>query len=479
MGSTLQSKHLKRIGWPGNRVFGLALELARELEAQGFARAEIIARLEEIRVAPPAWTDTPGPAGEIAIVFEEERLAQERAVLRETGIDAPVWGRHLIDQGAIDQLQSAMRLPVTVAGALMPDAHIGYGIPIGGVVALEDAVAPYMVGVDIACRMMMTIYPRSFTESFETNVTTREGVRKAMIQETRLGLGAAFEPFARRQHDVLDDPDWHATKQLKHLKDKAHKQLGTSGTGNHFVDAGLIDISPEGAVDIGVEPGEYFALMSHSGSRGTGAQICARYSKIAQEVTPLDGKYRNLAWLPMETEAGQEYWTSMNLAGRYASANHHTIHDALSRSIGERPMATIENHHNFAWLEEHGGRKVYVHRKGATPASEGEIGIVPGSMAHDSFVVRGKGNAASLRSASHGAGRQMSRREANNTLPKGERNAMLAERGIDLIAGGMDEAPGAYKEIEAVLAEQRDLVDPIARFRPRIVLMASDGKSEG
>ena len=219
--------------------------------------------------------------------------------------------------------------------------------------------------------------------------------------------------------------------------------------------------------------------MSHSGSRGVGANVCNHYSKLAREITKLPKEYRHLAWLPMETEEGAEYWLSMNLAGRYASANHHAIHKALSKSIGERPVTQIENHHNFAWLEEHGGREVYVHRKGATPASEGELGLIPGSMGHDSFIVRGKGSEASLNSASHGAGRTMSRRKAVESIPKRERNEWLERLGVELIGGGMDEAPMAYKDIEEVLAEQTDLVEPIGRFRPKIVLMASDGKSEG
>lgn len=475
----LRSRELQRIGWPKNRAFGLALEYGRELEEGGADRATIVARLEEVRSEPERFVDAGGTLGEIAAVFDEMRQAKERATLREEGLEAPVWGRELIDKGAVTQLEDAMRLPVAVAGALMPDAHVGYGLPIGGVVALEDAVAPYMVGVDIACRMMMTIYPSTFTESFRSNEKTRETVRKAIVDETRFGMGSGFEPSERRDHDVLDDEAWSLTNLLRNLKDRAHKQLGSSGTGNHFVDAGYLEVSEEGAAALGVDPGEYFALMSHSGSRGTGARICDHYAKLAQQVTPLEGRYRNLAWLPMESEAGQEYWESMNLAGRYASANHHVIHRALSRALGERPIAELENHHNFAWLEEHDGRKLYVHRKGATPASEGELGIVPGSMAHDSFIVRGKGNASSLRSASHGAGRKMSRGQAIRTLPKAERNRILAEREIELIGGGMDEAPMAYKEIEEVLALQSDLVETIARFRPKIVRMADDGKSEG
>jgi tRNA-splicing ligase RtcB len=398
--------------------------------------------------------------------------------VRDEPLAAPVWGRHLIDERAIEQLENAMRLPPAVGGALMPDAHVGYGIPIGGVVALEDAVAPYMVGVDIACRMMLSVYEPEATGLLE-NASHRRDLTKAMREETRFGIGASFGPRERRDHAVLDDPDWGATPQLKNLRGKAEAQLGTSGTGNHFVDAGEIVVGEAGAAALGVEPGTYFAILTHSGSRGVGAQIASRYSKLAKEVTPLPKHMGHLAWLPLAHELGQEYWTAMNLAGRFASACHHTIHRALRKRLKLKPLATVENHHNFAWKETWQGRDVVVHRKGATPAHAGVLGVVPGSQGHDSFVVQGTGAEASIFSTSHGAGRTMSRKQAKQTIPKRERDEWLAARGVTLLGSGMDEAPQAYKDIEEVLAEQRDLATPIARFRPRLVLMASDGKSEG
>jgi tRNA-splicing ligase RtcB (3'-phosphate/5'-hydroxy nucleic acid ligase) len=201
---------------------------------------------------------------------------------------APVWGRDLIDPAAITQMENAMRLPVTLAGALMPDAHVGYGIPIGGVVALDNAVAPYMVGVDIACRMHISIFAGEHLDLIE-NASRRDPLKRAMREETRFGIGASFEGRDRRDHDVMDDADWSLTKAIAHLKDKAWTQLGTSGSGNHFLDAGvLIPASDEAARILGIEPGrEHFAFMSHSGSRGTGAQIADYYSRIAQQITPL------------------------------------------------------------------------------------------------------------------------------------------------------------------------------------------------
>lgn len=404
-----------------------------------------------------------------------EKLAA--AAVRETPLDAPVWGREIIDPAAITQLENAMRLPVTVAGALMPDAHVGYGIPIGGVVALEDAVAPYMVGVDIACRMMMSIFPADDLDLLE-NRSRRDQLKRALRQETRFGIGAEFKGRERREHDVMDDADWDALPQLRRLKDKAWSQLGTSGSGNHFADWGVLEIGPEGAAGMGLEAGRYLALMTHSGSRGTGAQIADYFSKLAQTMTELPKELRHLAWLPMSSEEGQAYWLAMNLMGRYASANHHTMHRAIAKALKLKPVLQLENHHNFAWLEEWGGRQVYVHRKGATPAHEGVLGIIPGSQGADSFIVRGKGSEASLNSASHGAGRAMSRKQAKNTIPKADRDALLASRDVELLAAGMDEAPQAYKDIHEVLAHQVDLIEPLATFKPRIVLMAEGGPAE-
>ncbi len=471
----ISGNDLVEIGWPRGEAIGIALRLAASLADAGNTDDTIMETLEQVRLEPEFHNVKGNVFQELARAIIAARAPKIEQV-RDIPLDAPVWGREIIDQAAIEQLENAMRLPVTVAGALMPDAHVGYGIPIGGVVALDNAVAPYMVGVDIACRMMMSIYPVG--ETMFENGASREQLRRFLREETRFGVGASFDKFNRRQHDVLDDEDWDATRLLKHLKDKAHAQLGTSGSGNHFVDAGMLEVGGDGARRLGMEPGSYLAIMTHSGSRGVGATIADHYSKLAQQLTKLPEKLRHLAWLPLGSAAGDEYWTSMNLAGKFASACHHTIHRALARRLGMRPLAQVENHHNFAWEEEWGGRKVIIHRKGATPAHEGVLGIIPGSQGHPSYIVTGKGSSASLNSASHGAGRLMSRKKAKESIPKRERDTWLKEKDVELLAGGMDESPQAYKNIDEVLALQTDLVSPVALFRPRIVLMSDDGKSE-
>jgi len=369
-------------------------------------------------------------------------------------------------------MERAVRLPVSVMGALMPDAHVGYGLPIGGVLATDNAVIPYAVGMDIACRMRMSVLPLPVS-ALEGE---RERLRAAIERETRFGVGAEFKQ--RRQHDVMDQ-DWGASPLTQRLKDKAWSQLGTSGSGNHFVEYGVLTVLREG---MGVALGEYLALLSHSGSRGTGGQVATHYSQLAMRLHPeLPHELSQLAWLDLDREAGQEYWAAMELMGRYAAANHELIHRHVCRALGVEPLTVIENHHNFAWRETHalpGGqrREVIVHRKGATPAGRGALGVIPGSMGAPGYVVRGLGEPASLYSAAHGAGRRMSRKRAAQQYSWNDLKEVLRQRRVELISAGLDEVPMAYKDIEQVMAAQTDLVERIARFDPRLVKMAPGGE---
>jgi tRNA-splicing ligase RtcB len=351
----------------------------------------------------------------------------------------------------------------------MPDAHVGYGLPIGGVLAVEAAVIPYAVGVDIACRMRLSVYPQSPIVLGQKPAQ----FEKALVGQTRFGMGARWEQGQRPEHPVLDDEDWDATPLLRHLHDAAYAQLGTSGTGNHFVEWGVLDLTAELE---GLKPGQYLALLSHSGSRAVGFKAAEYYSKLAMDLHPrLDKAVRHLAWLDLDSEAGQEYWLTMQLAGRFASASHAVIHHRVAAAAGLHEAAVVENHHNFAWEEPlPDGRRVIVHRKGATPAGPGVLGVVPGSMGDAGYVVRGRGVGEALNSAAHGAGRQMSRKQALHTITKTERDRYLRERGVTLLGGGLDEAPQAYKRIEAIIAAQADLVDVLGRFTPRIVRMADE-----
>src|SRR5437899_897436 len=411
-------------------------------------------------------------------LFAEDPLRKEFAKALVNAPPAPraepakyrQWGDGL-EHEAVMQMERACLLPVAVAGALMPDAHVGYGLPIGGVLATENTVIPYAVGVDIACRMKMAVLDIPFRD-LERH---QDRLARAIEAETRFGVGSTFR--ARRQHEVLD-ADWSASPVTKQNKDRAWSQLGTSGSGNHFVEFGLF--TAHGNIR-GLEPGTYVALLSHSGSRGTGAAVCAHYSKIAFSQFPdLPSELKRLAWLSLDSQEGQEYWAAMELMGRYAAANHALIHKHVAANLGAEVLLDLENHHNFAWKERHVidgvEREVIVHRKGATPAGQGVLGIIPGSMASPGFVVSGKGNPESLNSASHGAGRVMSRSQATKTFNWKKVNAFLREQGVTLISAGLDEAPMVYKNIHEVMAAQKDLVTILGQFDPKLVKMAPHGE---
>ena len=374
------------------------------------------------------------------------------------------WGTGL-DPAAMAQMECAAALPVAVRGALMPDAHTGYGLPIGGVLATAGAVIPYAVGVDIACRMRLTVLDLP-PEALDRQ---RDRFRDTLRRATRFGVGAAFAPGERCEHPVMDE-DWHISPVTRAGKDKAWSQLGTSGSGNHFVEFGILTLE-QPALDL--TPGRYLALLSHSGSRGVGSDVAEHYSRVAmQQHSGLPTDMRHLAWLDLTEPAGREYWTAMELMGRYAAANHALSHGRILRLVGARERAQVENHHNYAWLERHDGRELVVHRKGATPAGKGALGMIPGTMAAPGFVVRGRGHPGSLNSAAHGAGRRMSRTQARKRLQRDEWHARLAKAGVELMAADIDEAPMAYKDIEEVMRAQADLVEIVARFDPRLVLMA-------
>lgn len=448
---TITGKDLLALGMPQGKVIGLALEAAPHLPQdevkQYFKRV-----LEEPYILleddshPYYWALSP-VAQELVKLREPAEVSYD---LQEVGnIDA--WGAELVDEATMQQMRDAMSLPVSKGGVLMPDAHLGYGLPVGGVLATEETVIPWAVGVDIGCRMKLSVFDMSWIVLGQK----RAELRKALEDNTVFGAGKGHK--TRNEHPVMDSPLWNTTGFTRSLKDTGWAQLGSSGSGNHFVEWGFFsdnDRKPK------------LAILSHSGSRGVGFKIAQKYSKIAaNKHAKLPKHLINLAWLDLSSEEGMEYWLSMELAGDFASANHDVIHDRLAKSIGAEPTFVVENHHNFAWKQN----GLIIHRKGATPAGEGVYGIIPGSMAQAGYVVKGKGNASALNSASHGAGRTMSRTEAKKTLTP----LTPSEMGIDLIGGGVDEHPGAYKDIETVIGYQKDLVDVVGKFTPKIVRMDS------
>ncbi len=460
----MNTQDLLRLGVPLGEATRRAVDFISKFILGGGDKARLEEEVKAVVANPDAFTDDP-LRGEFA-----KALLNAPPPPRAAPVKYRQWGEGL-EHDAVMQMEKACLLPVAVAGALMPDAHVGYGLPIGGVLATENTVIPYAVGVDIACRMKMTVLdlPARDLERHPDRLT------RAIEAETRFGVGANFKQ--RREHEVMD-LDWSVSPITLQQKDRAWAQLGTSGSGNHFAEFGLF--TAHGKI-LGLEPGTYVALLSHSGSRGTGAAVCEHYSRIAFGQFPdLPSELKRLAWLSLDSQEGREYWAAMELMGRYAAANHALIHQHVAANLGAQVLLDLENHHNFAWKERHvidgAEREVIVHRKGATPAGAGVLGIIPGSMASPGFVVSGKGNPESLNSASHGAGRLMSRSQANKTFQWKKVNAFLREQGVTLISAGLDEAPMVYKNIREVMAAQADLVTILGQFDPKLVKMAPAGE---
>jgi len=456
---------ITNLGYREGPLTGHALRVAKRLQRDGMSETEILQLLADVLANPLSYAGDPRLTGLPAALIEEKN--RPYYVPRDTPAPYQIWGEGL-EEGALAQMRNAANLPVSVRGALMPDAHQGYGLPIGGVLATENSVIPYAVGVDIACRMKLSVLdiPAERLESM------RQQLANVLRRETQFGTGATLK--RKEEHEVLD-ADWNITPLIRKIRaEKAHGQLGTSGSGNHFVEFGILTLPAD---DLGLKAGQYLAVLSHSGSRGAGAMIAGHYSKLAMTLHPeLPPELRYLAWLDLDTEPGQEYMAAMNLMGQYAAANHAVIHRKIARALGAKVLAGVENHHNFAWREKHDGRDLIVHRKGATPAGAGVLGVIPGSMAAPGFVVRGKGVGASLNSASHGAGRKMSRTQAKNSFRWAGIRPLLEAAGVQLLSAGIDENPLAYKDIEQVMAQQADLVDIVARFDPKIVRMADEGE---
>lgn len=470
----IKGKDLLTLGFTEGKILGIALELATNTFAEA-NKQQTLTKLNRVRKSPEAYLEDAelAPLATAILEAKAQEAAKATIELKAETAEYAIFGKEGIEEGALNQMNIAMRLPITVAGALMPDAHQGYGLPIGGVLATKNAIIPYGVGVDIGCRMALSVFDIPEKHFFDN----RSFYKRELIAQTAFGAGNGFKGKDRAYHQVLDRKEFELNNLLRGLQDKAFTQLGSSGGGNHFVEWGIIDFAEKDEI-LGVEKGRYLALLTHSGSRGLGATLAGHYTRIAKEQCKLPAYAANLAYLDMNSEAGQEYWLAMNLAGDYASACHEVIHRKLTKAIGATVLAKVENHHNFAWKEMLNGEEVIVHRKGATPAGKGVMGIIPGSMTAPGFLVRGKGDVSAIHSASHGAGRQMSRTQAIKNVSKADLRNILQEIGVSLIGGGLDEAPMAYKDIHQVMASQTALVDVVAKFSPKMVRMADDGSRE-
>jgi tRNA-splicing ligase RtcB len=401
----------------------------------------------------------------------------------ELRVPAKVWlyedDFYDIEESARQQIANLCNLPFTHSHvAIMPDVHSGYGMPIGGVLATEGVIIPNAVGVDIGCGMCFI--DTNLPASILNEVTTPSGpLASAIVGNIMRSIPTGFNHHKRPQKaDFLDT--WEVTsedpKELRTEVDRVAYQLGTLGGGNHFIE---LQSDEEGRLGI----------MLHSGSRNFGYKVCNYYNKLAKRLNESMGnpipKAYDLAFLPVDSREGQEYIKWMNFALTFARENrqlmmervvdilvsmvekHANIHDI-------RLSPQINAHHNYAELEEHSGKSVWVHRKGAIRAREGEEGIIPGAMGSYSYIVMGQGNDQSFHSASHGAGRVYSRTAAKKEFSAREVLEDLKNLGVTLgkakKADVADEARFAYKDIDQVMAAQGDLVHPVKRLKTVVVI---------
>lgn len=463
----LRAREIKKVGFSGSELVSFIIHHLHPHYRAG-EKQKVLQILRDLLDDPGRYRNDPvfgGIVEKLQVVPDKTRRNPETIPLDKVRRDFTIYGGEMIEKEALEQMETAMQLPITLKGALMADAHSGYGLPIGGVLAARNAVVPFGVGMDIGCRMCLSVYdlPPAFIEN------NRDKLKKILVGNTRFGQD---EFPGKKEHEIFDRKEFKEIPFLRGMKDKAYHQLGTSGHGNHFVDFGIVKIPSENK-QIGLKKGEYFGILSHSGSRNFGASIAHHYTRIAKGKCRLPKGAVNLAWLDLDTEEGQEYWAAMNLAGDYSAANHMVIHMKLAAALAEKQATIIENHHNFAWKETLAdGTEAIIHRKGATPAGINAYGIIPGSMTAPAFIVRGKGNPESLDSASHGAGRMMSRTEAKSRFTDKTIREMLGKAGVELIGGGTDEAPGAYKDIRKIMEYQKDLVEILGSFEPKIVRMS-------
>lgn len=462
----IKPKELSKLGYTDNVARSLAIELVAK-HYKHHTQEEIIRLLQDIIQFPEKYKQD-ALWGRLAEVLSPTKAIVKTYELREEPLPHIVYGSDHIDELAKSQMEMAMRLPVTLSGALMPDGCAGYGLPIGGVLATtDDVVIPYAVGKDIGCRMSLTILDAG-ADYLEKH---HDRAVEALLNNTAFGLDGIL-PF-KQYHPLFDKSEFREIPLLKNLREKAVRQLGTSGKGNHFVDICEIELSPDNA--LGLSEGCYLGILSHSGSRGLGAAIADYYTEIAKETCRLPRQAGPFAWLSLNSEAGQEYWKCMEIAGEYSAVNHECIHQNVAKALRLKPLANVNNHHNFAWRDQlPDGRSAIIHRKGATPAHLGEMGIIPGSMATPGYIVSGNGSPKSLFSASHGAGRTMSRLDARNSISRHALKKYLAEHNVTLIGGTTEESPQAYKDIHQVMESQQELVNIEGKIIPRIVRMSEE-----
>lgn len=374
------------------------------------------------------------------------------------------------DENTIAQIETAMVDKRAVAGLLSADGHLGYSFPIGGTVAYRNAVSPSGVGFDIACGNKAAMTDLLVDSTFDI-----EGAMDEIYNQLSFGIGQKNNEVV--EHPVFDDPLWDILPVLKENEQLARSQLGTIGSGNHFVDLLVDNIN---RLWIGV----------HFGSRGLGHKIATHYIK---EAGGTDGMFVAPVVLSLDSELGEEYIATMEIAGIYAYAGRDWVVQKVADILGVDIVNEVHNHHNYAWFEEHEGiGDVVVVRKGATPIFPGQRSFIGGSMGDISVIVRGSDTARNrelLRTTVHGAGRVMSRRQAagktkfkngqrirvsEGSITEDQMHNWLENVGVTLRGGGVDESPFVYRRLPEVLKEHRDTFEVEHILSPIGVAMAGN-----
>ncbi len=430
---------------------------ARELAAA--AGVDPDSRVGEGR-GMPAWCNFRDAARREHVAAETAALAAELPSLRpqaEKYKNSPIRiiGEH--DEGTVAQMRNCMGVGNAVAGVLCADGHLGYAQPVGAIIAYEGQISISGVGFDIGCGNMAV--------RLDTPFSAVQGRVEQIIRDVQrtISFGIGRTNDERVEHELLDDGEAWRAADREDYRTKAAAQLGTVGSGNHYVD---LMTDEAGRVWIGV----------HFGSRGLGHSSATKYLKAAGG---RDGMNVPPTVVDEESEIGRRYIAAMELAGRYAYAGREWVVERVRKIIGGEITDAVHNHHNHAWRERHGDKDLWVVRKGATPAFPGQRGFVGGSMGDDAVIIEGVESpaaASSLYSTIHGAGRVFGRKEAKRRFARAEMDEWLTRRGVVLIGGDLDESPMAYRRLPEVLAHHEGTVRVLHTLRPFAVAMAGDGE---
>ena len=399
------------------------------------ARAEHMAR------------ETAAAAAEIATIAPQAPKFQNSPL--------KIFGRH--DEATVAQMRNCMAVGNVVAGVICADGHLGYAQPVGGVIAYEKQISISGVGFDIGCGNMAVRLDTPFG-AVEDKVGD---IIRDVSRVISFGIGRSNEE--RVEHALFDDGDAWRESDMAAYRQKAVTQLGTVGSGNHYVD---LMRDQDGFVWIGV----------HFGSRGLGHTSATRYLKAAGGK---DGMNVPPAVIDEDSELGRRYIAAMELAGRYSYAGREWVIERVRKIIGGTVTDMVHNHHNYAWRENHGGRDLWVVRKGATPAFPGQRGFVGGSMGDDAVITEGVDSPEAreaLYSTVHGAGRLFGRKEAKRRFTKEQMDKWLQDRGVTLIGADLDESPMAYRRLPEVLTKHAGSIKILHTLRPFAVAMAGSGE---